>query len=167
MENSLSVPEPSRAASSSGGARLTEEQEVGNRRLGKIKLNGSFNYERQGFQFETEDQEFDLRLREEIQADSMIYTRSNQDPVHDGFYMPRMRMYFQGHMTKPIEYQFSIQRSYNTFAPLNAFLNFNYDERFQFRFGRFKVPFTYEFYHAEQLAADRSPNGRCSTSTSR
>jgi phosphate-selective porin OprO and OprP len=144
---SPSEPEPSPAAPSSGGARLVEEQVVGNRRLGKLKLNSSFNYERQGFQFETEDQEFELRLREEIQAESMIYTQNHQDPVHNGFYMPRMRMYFQGHMTKPIEYQLSIQRSYNTFAPLNAFLNFNYDQRFQIRFGRFKVPFTYEFYH--------------------
>ena len=36
--------------------------------------------------------------------------------------------------------------SYDTFNLLNYFLNFNYDKRLQFRFGRFKTPYTYEFY---------------------
>jgi phosphate-selective porin OprO and OprP len=32
------------------------------------------------------------------------------------------------------------------FAALDVFLNVNYDKRIQFRFGRFKSPFTYEFW---------------------
>ncbi|MGP0066806.1 MAG: porin, partial [Isosphaeraceae bacterium] len=55
-------------------------------------------------------------------------------------------LYFDGHLTRPIEYQISFQESYDTFNLLSAFLNFNYDKRLQFRIGRFKTPYTYEFY---------------------
>ena len=56
-------------------------------------------------------------------------------------------------LTKPIEYNVSFQRAYTTFNVLNAYTNFNYDPRFQVRFGRFKTPFTYEYYrlHVWQL----------------
>ena len=64
----------------------------------------------------------------------------------DGVYFPRTRFYFSGHVTKPIEYQLSFQDSFGSFHILNAFLHFNFDKRLQFRFGRFKTRYTYEFY---------------------
>ena len=70
-----------------------------------------------------------------------------------------MRLYFSGRMTKPIEYQLSFQRTVNNFDVLNAYLNFHYDDRFQFRMGRFKAPYTFEWYKAsiwEMLAPERS-----------
>ena len=42
---------------------------------------------------------------------------------------------------------------------LDIFFNVNYDRRLQFRFGRFKTPFTYEFY-AEPVQG--LPNGEWS-----
>jgi phosphate-selective porin OprO/OprP len=55
-------------------------------------------------------------------------------------------LYFDGRITKPIEYQISFQQAYDRFNLLDAFLHFNYDKRFQYRIGRYKTPYTYEFY---------------------
>ena len=131
----------------SGGLEPGQEaQLIGNRRIGKLKIKTRYNYEHEGLQFATEDDEFELKVRVLLQADSRLYTRPNQDPVHSGFYLPRTRFYFTSHVTRPIEYNISFQRAYNTFNVLNAYLNFHYDDRFQVRFGRFKTPFTYEYY---------------------
>jgi phosphate-selective porin OprO/OprP len=80
------------------------------------------------------------------QLDARIYDPANQSPVSSGFTNPRSRIYFEGHFTKPIQYEFSFQNFYDTVQLLDAYLNFNYDPRFQFRIGRYKTPFTYEFY---------------------
>ena len=120
-----------------------------------MKLTMRYNYEREGLQFTTEDDELELKFRLLLQADARLYTQPNQDPVHSGFYMPRARYYFTGHVTRPIEYNVAIQRAYDVFNVLNAYINFYFDDRFQFRFGRFKTPFTYEYYklHVWQLMA--------------
>ena len=142
-----------------GGSRGLDQQGVGNRKLGKIPLNTFYNYDREGFEFSTEDEELTLKLRALVQADAKYFLPSNQSPVTDGFYVPRARLYFDGHLTKPIEYQVALQESFDSFNLLNVFLNFNYDKRFQFRFGRFKTPYTYEFYKIliwNTLAPERS-----------
>lgn len=141
-----------------GGGGLDPQQEaqlVGNRRLGKIKLNARYNYDREGIQLSTDDGEFDMKFRTMVQADARLYTQANQDPVSSGFYIPRARLYFTGHVTRPIQYNFSVQRAYDAYNILNAYINFHYDDRIMFRFGRFKTPFTYEFYklHVWQLMA--------------
>ena len=82
-----------------------------------------------------------------MQPEYRLYQQGNQDPVNSGFYLPRTRLYFDGHLTKPIECQVSFNRGYSGFDVLNAYLNFNYfGDRFQMRVGRFKTPYTYEFY---------------------
>ncbi len=130
-------------------------QLVGNRNLGKLPLTVRYNYEHEGLQFTTDDDELSLKIRVMLQADWRQYQQANSDPVSSGFFLPRARFYFTGHITRPIEYNISFQRSYNTLNLLNAFVNFNYDQRVQFRFGRFKTPFTYEFFklHVWQLMA--------------
>jgi phosphate-selective porin OprO/OprP len=122
-------------------------QVIGNRKLGSIPLKASYDYRRNGFQFQTDDGELQLKFRAEAQADARVYDPANQFPVNGGFYLPRTRFYFQGRVTRPIEYQISFQQGYGTFAPLNVYLNFHYDDRFQLRFGRYKAPWSYEFYH--------------------
>lgn len=131
----------------SGVLALPNAQGEGNRFLGKIPLLGHLDYDRDGVGFETRDQEFLLKFRGELQADAITFLNpSGGQSLHGGFYLPRTRFYFQGHFTKPIDYQLSFQRSYTSFGFLNVFINFNYDERFKFRIGRFKSPFTYEWY---------------------
>ncbi len=129
-----------------GFTREFDEQEAGNRVLGKLPLGVHYNYGREGIELATDDAELLLKLRFLLQADARFFLPSVESPVTSGFYLPRARLYFDGHVTKPIEYQISFQQAYDSFNLLNAFLNFNYDKRLQLRFGRFKTPYTYEFY---------------------
>jgi phosphate-selective porin OprO/OprP len=50
------------------------------------------------------------------QLEARIYQQANQFPVSSGIYNPRTRVYFEGRLTKPIQYEFSFQ---NTFDSLN------------------------------------------------
>src|SRR2546430_3716199 len=93
------------------------------------------------------------------QLDARIYQQPNQNPVSSGFYNPRTRIYFEGRFTKPISYEFSFQNFFDTVQLLDAYLNFSYDPRLQLRIGRYKTPFTYEFYRIhvwDLLAPERS-----------
>jgi phosphate-selective porin OprO/OprP len=143
-----------------GGVRnRAEAQQIGNRRLGLIKLKTGYNYEAGGFQFSTEDDELQLKVRGLIQADAKVFSQAGPAPLNNSFIVPRARLYFDGRISKPIQYQVSIQDSYGVLNLFNAYLNFGYDERLQLRVGRFKTPFTYEFYKLNvynQLAPERS-----------
>ncbi len=101
----------------------------------------------EGFKWETEDSEYQLQFHNETQLDIRAYGQPHLDPVNQvGFYIPRMRMIFNGFLTKPIEYNISINKGLGNLDLLDAYLNFNYDPRFQVRFGRFRSPFTYDWY---------------------
>jgi len=101
----------------------------------------------EGFKWSTKDGEYDLVLHNETQLDLRAYTQAHSDPVNQfGFYISRMRMYFNGHLSKPIEYSVSINKGLGDLDLLDAYFNFNYDERLQVRIGRFRVPFTYDWY---------------------
>jgi phosphate-selective porin OprO and OprP len=132
----------------SGGDPTTtgRAQEVGNPRLGKLPLKSHYDFDDDGFNWATEDDEFTLGIRGMSQLDSRIYEQANQNPATGGFYNPRTRVYFEGHFTKPIQYEFSFQNFYDVVQLLDAYINFNYDPRFQLRIGRYKTPFTYEWY---------------------
>ncbi len=101
----------------------------------------------EGFKWATEDGEFSLNFHNETQLETRVYTQSDSDPVNQvGFDIPRVRFIFNGSLTKPIEYNVSINKGLGSLDLLDAYLNFNYDPRFQFRFGRYRVPFTYDWY---------------------
>lgn len=150
----------SMAGGAGGGIRNRARAQIeGNRRLPNLKLRSTYDYERGGFLFNTEDDEVSLRVRLVAQGDARLYTQPFQNPVSSGFYVPRTRIYFTGQMSRPIQYHISFQEGFDKFNLLNAYLNFDYDRRFQFRFGRFKAPYTYEFYKPtamDLLAPERS-----------
>jgi phosphate-selective porin OprO/OprP len=97
-----------------------------------------------GFQLETDDEEFRLQVHILEQVEGRAWANGGQAPPANGFFFPRQRFFFNGRITKPIEYVFSINRGLNGIDLLDAFLNFNFDERFQVRFGRFMTPLTYD-----------------------
>jgi phosphate-selective porin OprO/OprP len=99
-----------------------------------------------GFQLRTTDDEFDIQFHNLTQLDGRFYGIPNQTPVSDTFGIARQWFVFNGHLTRPYEYYVSFNDSFDSFAALDVFLNVNYDKRLQFRFGRFKSPFCYEFY---------------------
>lgn len=134
-------------------------QEVGNPHLGELKLKSVYDFDGDGFKWTTEDGEYSLGVRGMTQLDAMVYRRPTPNVTSGGFYNPRSRFYLEGNFTKPVQYEFSFQNFYDTVALLDAYVNFNYDERFQVRVGRYKTPFTYEFYRVhiwDLLAPERS-----------
>jgi phosphate-selective porin OprO/OprP len=99
-----------------------------------------------GFRFETENQEFRLKINYESQIEGRIWQQSDQTPANSGFFMPRQRIFFTGNITKPIEYEFSINRGFGTLNLLNAYINVHFDDRFELRIGRFFTPLPYDQY---------------------
>jgi len=109
----------------------------------KDKLSGTFG---PGFMLNTDDEEYVLQFHDLTQIEGRFYEQGGQDPVRDTFAIPRQWYLFSGRITKPYEYLVSLQQSFDAILPLDVFLNVNYDQRLQFKVGRFKTPFTYEFY---------------------
>lgn len=107
----------------------------------KRRLRGWFG---PGFQLQTDDEEFRLQVHVLSQIEARAWDNGGQTPPVGGFYFPRQRIFFNGRITKPVEYVFSINRGLNSIDLLDAFLNFNFDDRFQVRFGRYMTPLTYE-----------------------
>jgi phosphate-selective porin OprO and OprP len=136
-----------------------QTQEVDNRHVGKLALKSFYDFDHDGFHWATEDDEYSLGVRGMTQLDARLYRQSGRDSAVNGFYNPRTRFYFEGNFTKPVQYEFSFQNTFDTVALLDAYVNFNYDPRFQVRIGRYKTPFTYEWYHVhiwDTLAPERS-----------
>jgi phosphate-selective porin OprO and OprP len=135
-------------------------QEVGNLHLGKVSLNAYYDFDNAGYHLETKDKEFSIGVSGMSQVDGILFTRPTPGmQTSSGFYNPRSRIYFEGHVTEPIAWEFSFQNFYDTVALLDAYLNFNYDPRFQVQIGRYKNPFGYEFYREhiwDLMAPERS-----------
>jgi len=160
-----------RSAAATGGGRslsraaggdptaVGEAQEVGNLHLGKVPLNAYYDFDNAGYHLETADKEWSIGVSGMTQLDGLTYTRPTPGFTSGGFYNPRSRIYFEGHATQPISWEFSFQNFYDTVALLDAYLNFNYDPRFQVQIGRYKNPFGYEFYREhiwDLMAPERS-----------
>ncbi len=105
-----------------------------------------------GFTVRTTDDEFELRIRIMEQTDFKLFLPTNQEPARPGGYIPRFRAYFEGNVSKSFEYELSLQRSVEgTFDVLDASLNFNPNDAFQIKIGRFIVPYSYDWFdHLEQ-----------------
>lgn len=148
--------------SASGGGDPTttgHAQMAGNRHVGKLGLKAGYDFDDDGVTLSTLDDEFTFGVRGMTQVEGRIYQQQNQFPVSSGLYNPRTRVYFEGQLTKPIQYEFSFQNTFDSVNLLDAYLNFNYDSRFQLRIGRYKTPFTYEWYRIHVwhlLAPERS-----------
>jgi phosphate-selective porin OprO/OprP len=139
-----------RSVSAAGGGDPTaigRAQEVGNLHLGQVPLNAHYDFDNGGFHLETTDKEFSIGVSGMTQIDGMLYSRPTPGTVtSSGFYNPRSRIYFEGHATEPISWEFSFQNFFDTVQLLDAYVNLNYDPRFQVQIGRYKNPFGYEFY---------------------
>jgi len=146
-QSQLEIPEPGNEEHYDEWEEEFEEEESE-----EIPLVGVFGEE--GFELRTCDREFSLRFRLLDQTDYKVFAPGDQNPsAITGLYIPRVRLYFEGNLTEPIEYEVSLQRSLEgQFDLLDA--NFNVkvlDEKLQFRFGRTLAPYSYTWYdHLEQ-----------------
>lgn len=99
-----------------------------------------------GFEIKSADEEYSLQFHNLTQFDYRGYQQGGQDPVHDTFAIPRQWFIFSGRLTKPYEYYVSMAEGFDNLNILDVFLNVHYDDRLQFKIGRYKTPYTYEFY---------------------
>ena len=101
----------------------------------------------EGFELITPDEEFSLGVRVLNQVDFKNFAPNDLSPAISGLYLPRTRFYFAGRLTRPIEYEVSFQRSVEGVVDLlDGFVNFNFDEGFQIKFGRAIVPYSFDWY---------------------
>jgi phosphate-selective porin OprO/OprP len=138
---------------------IAKAQEVGNLHLGKVPLKAYYDFDNAGYHLATQDEEFSIGVSGMTQLDGVLYARPTPGAATSGFYNPRSRIYFEGHATNPISWEFSFQNFYDNVALLDAYVNFSYDPRFQVQIGRYKNPFSYEFYRMhiwDLMAPERS-----------
>ncbi|MFO0851513.1 MAG: porin [Gemmataceae bacterium] len=99
-----------------------------------------------GFLFQTDDDLFRLQIHYESQIEGRVWGRDDQLPSNNGIFLPRQRFFFDGHITKEVEYEVAINRGLNNINLLNAYINLHLDDRFQIRIGRFFTPLPYDQY---------------------
>jgi phosphate-selective porin OprO and OprP len=99
-----------------------------------------------GFEIMSDDEEFVFQFHDLTQFDYRGYLRGGQADVRDTFAFPRQWFIFSGRITKEIGYYVSIAEAFDTTNILDVFVDFAYDSRLQIRAGRYKTPFTYEFF---------------------
>ncbi len=106
-----------------------------------------------GFQLSTPDDEYQFEFHNLTQFDGRFYGQEDQRPLRDSFLIPRQWFIFRGRLTKTFDYQVIPSFQFDNVNLLDAFLNVHVvDDRFQVKLGRYKTPFTYEFYHEDVFA---------------
>ncbi len=109
----------------------------------RMPLGASFG---PGIQFQRDDEAFGLQIHYESQVEARSWGQDEQVPANSGFFLPRQRVFFNGNIGEPIEYEFAINRGLNNINLLNAFINLVVSDKLQLRFGRFFTPFPYDQY---------------------
>ena len=99
-----------------------------------------------GFQISDEDEEFLIQFHDLTQVDGRFYEQGGQQTTRDTFGIPRQWFIFNGRVGKPFEYYVAFAEGFDNLNLLDSFLNVHFDDRFQIKIGRFKTPYTYEFY---------------------
>ncbi len=149
--------EPEAGEASSDSMRVSEAAGRGEPLFGEEpidlhptpRLEGLFE---DGFLLQTDDEELQLRFHVLDQTDFKVFVPGNQSPTRSGLYIPRVRFYFEGRLTRGFEYEVSLQRSVEgTWDLLDGNINLRPSDAFQIRFGRTLVPYSYDWYdHLEQ-----------------
>lgn len=107
----------------------------------------------QGFELASEDDEYQLQFHNETQVDYRLFDHTGQGTVHNGFFIPRQIWTFNGRFTKNVEYLASFQRGLGSFELRDALMNFKVldKDRLMIKVGRYRVPYTYEFYAVSNM----------------
>lgn len=135
---------------SSPGDQADAQAGLGEDRWKNQPLRGVFDEE--GFGLKTWDDEYQLRFRVLDQTDFKVFSPGDQRPASSGLYIPRVRVYFEGNLTRLFDYEVSIQRSVEgVWDLLDGNVDINFSPRFRLKFGRTLVPYSYDWYdHLEQ-----------------
>lgn len=124
-----------------------------------------------GLTWQTTDDYFALTFHNLSQFDVRLFNPTG-DPLVNNFVIPRQRWYFEGHVSRYVNYYTVINRGYDRLDILDSFVDFDFDgqpmtknagrdgsSRFELRMGRMKVPYTYEYIEMAEndlIAGERS-----------
>src|SRR3954471_1867817 len=118
--------------------------------LGRAPASGAVPLETRladGFQLASQDDEFDLRFHVLDQTDFKLFAPNDRTFGKSGLYIPRVRVYLEGRLTRFWDYEVSLQRSLEgTWDLLDGNLNFHPSDAFQIKFGRQLVPYSYAWF---------------------
>jgi phosphate-selective porin OprO/OprP len=130
-----------------------------NMRPPRLPLTASFS---QGMELRSDDEFFTVEFHNLSQLDYRDFSNTGA-ALHDNFFIPRQRWYFQGQLTPYAYYYTVINRGYGSLDLLDSWADFNfwprYKEYLQIRVGRSKVPFNYEYIKVSEsdlIAPERS-----------
>jgi phosphate-selective porin OprO/OprP len=117
----------------------------------------------EGLEFTSDDDEFRLQFHNLTQAEYRGFDNRDLGPgpanLHDQFFLPRVRWYFVGDLTKKVGFYTVINRGYGSLDLLDAFISLRFDDRVRFRIGRMKTPYLYEYFsiaEGDLIAPERS-----------
>jgi phosphate-selective porin OprO/OprP len=128
------------------------DEEAGNR----VKLDLS-----RGIRLSTADGRYRIEFHDLTQFDARLFgiTGTRQGDLHDNFVIPRQRLYFTGQVDEWLDFYSVLNRGYGDLDILDSYVNFKFDPAFNVRFGRTKVPYSYEYYkiaEGDLIAPERS-----------
>lgn len=110
------------------------------------KINKGYAGVGPGFVLSSDDDEFQIQFHNLTQVDLRQYNFQTMNPTRSTFGFPRQWAIVNGRLSKPIEYYVALNWGFSQMNLLDAFMNIHYDDRFQVKIGRFKTPWSYEFY---------------------
>jgi len=112
----------------------------------------------QGIRLLSPDGRFRIELHNLTQAEGRFFSPTG-DPLSNNFNIPRQRLFFSGIVDEDFEFYSSFQRGYGAFDLFDAFVNLHFSQELNFRCGRMKTPYTYEYYKTAEgdlMAPERS-----------
>lgn len=102
-----------------------------------------------GFQFQSADKNFSLKLRGLLQVDTRTYIDDGGIDNNDSFLIRRARPIIEGTFWKDFDYYFTPEFAGSSVSVLDSYLNYTYQPWLQVRAGKFKSP-----VGLEQLQSD-------------
>lgn len=93
-----------------------------------------------GFNIRSADQDFQLRLRGDVQADGRFFNDADLAPGSESFYLRRVRLVFQGTVFKRFDFRIMPNFGMGRAELQDAYLDARFFPFFGVRAGKFKVP---------------------------
>ena len=129
-------PETAGGGSKTSGGDPTVEgraQIIGNRHIGKLDVESHYDFDHVGFGWSTKDDEYTLSIRGMTQIDTRIYSPAGETFANSGIYNPPAAFISLATSASQSNMNSPFRTHIDTVALLDAYINFNYDPRLQFR----------------------------------
>jgi phosphate-selective porin OprO and OprP len=149
---------PEQQPASPRGARGEERRTLEGADQGPLRHGSKVEFA-EGLEFISDDGEFRLQFHNLTQAEYRGFPTHDEGVLQSQFFIPRQRWYFTGDLTKYMGFYTVINRSYGSLDLLDAFISINVDPKFNFRIGRMKTPYLYEYFsiaEGDLIAPERS-----------